>query len=183
MGSPSFFHLRRPFLVTLLLCPGLASLGLEFQDISLLNTCSHLICANTDGKPCTNSRWVRLGISWPHCTKAKLRTPAGPRAKGCAVYCPQPRCLIPDLPTAERSPPPRTSTLQSGTPRPPPPLESSLPPQLPGAVVLSATPGGLEAWASTRPLGDSDACEDRQRRLHQRQAPRLRPGSAPNCSR
>lgn len=126
------------------------------------------------------SGWAFHG---PIVQKAKLRTPAGPRAKGCAVYCPQPRCLIPDLPTTERSPPPRTSTLQSGTPRPPPPLESSLPPQLPGAVVLSATPGGLEARASTRPLGDSDACEDRQRRLHQRQAPRLRPGSAPTCRR
>ena len=126
------------------------------------------------------SGWAFHG---PIVQKAKLRTPAGPQAKGCAVYCPQPRCLIPDLPTTERSPPPRTSTLQSGTPRPPPPLESSLPPQLPGAVVLSATPGGLEARASTRPLGDSDACEDRQRRLHQRQAPRLRPGSAPTCRR
>lgn len=96
------------------------------------------------------SGWAFHG---PIVQKAKLRTPAGPRAKGCAVYCPQPRCLIPDLPTTERSPPPRTSTLQSGTPRPPPPLESSLPPQLPGAVVLSATPGG---WRPGHPPGLSE---------------------------
>ena len=50
------------------------------------------------------SGWASHG---PSAQRAKLRTPAGPQAKRCAVYCPQPRCLIPDLPTAENSLPPR----------------------------------------------------------------------------
>ena len=116
--------------------------------------------------------------------KAKLRTPVGPRAKG-AIYCPQPQRLIPDLPPTERSPLPRYIHSAVGRLHPPnpPPMEASLPSQRPGAAVLSASPWGLETWASTRPLRDSDAREDRQRRLHHRQAPRLRPGAAPTCHR
>lgn len=66
-GQPPLYHLRRPFLVTLLLLSrAWLPLGLEFQDVSLFNTCSPSTRANTNGKLCTDSRCVRLGISWPH---------------------------------------------------------------------------------------------------------------------
>lgn len=96
------------------------------------------------------SGWAFHG---PIVQKAKLRTPTGPRAKGCAIYCLQPQCLILDLPTTERSPPPRHVHSAVRNTHSPNPLEASRPPQLPGAAVLPATPGG---WRPGHPHGLSE---------------------------
>lgn len=118
-GQPPLYHLRRPFLVTLLLLSrAWLHLAWNFRTFPYL-TLVRLALVPTQMASSVQivdvSGWAFHG---PIEQKAKLRTPVGPRAKG-AIYCPQLRCLIPDLLTTERSPLPQR--VHSAVRNPPPP--------------------------------------------------------------
>ena len=106
----------RPLLPTGLCSPGLGSWNCR--------TFPYLMLARLALVPTQMASTVQIVSGWafhgPIEQKAKLRTPVGPRAEG-AVYRPQPRRLIPDLPTTERSPLPRYVHSAVGSLHPPTP--------------------------------------------------------------